>query len=88
MTSNLSFRLCEIVAETIKGCPLSPEKMTDEMSLVAQLGADSLEAIMIGIAAEEEFGIDLSDDDLDRIQTVGDLVAAVEFCCARKGARA
>lgn len=85
--TDLSLRLREIVAETIKGCPLPPEKMTDELSLVAALGADSLEGIEIGISAEEEFGISLSDDDLDQIQTVGDLVATVEAHLAAKEAR-
>lgn len=76
--TDLSLRLRELIAETIKGCPVPPEAMTDDMHLVNTLGADSLEGVELGITVEEEFGIELSDEAMDEIKTVGDLVVAVD----------
>ena len=42
------------------------------------LGADSLGLVELSMAAEEEFGIAISDADLEAIRTVADLVALVD----------
>jgi acyl carrier protein len=43
----------------------------------ADLGADSLDTVEIVMALEEEFSIEISDDDLETITTVGEAVALV-----------
>ena len=47
-------------------------------SVIEDLGADSLDLVEIIMALEEEFDTDISDDDVERIKTVGDIVSYVK----------
>ncbi len=49
-----------------------------EASFVDDLGADSLDTVAVVMALEEEFGIEISDDDCENILTVGEAVKYVE----------
>lgn len=49
-----------------------------DTNLVKDLSADSLDAVEIIMAIEDEFGIEIPDEDAENIQTVGDLVKYVE----------
>jgi acyl carrier protein len=53
---------------------VEPEKVTPEASFVEDLGADSLDTVELVMAFEEEFGIEIPDEDADSLQTVGDAV--------------
>lgn len=48
--------------------------ITMDTRLVEDLGADSLDAVEIMFALEEEFGLEIDDDAAQNIKTVGDLV--------------
>ncbi len=50
------------------------EKVTDEASFVEDLGADSLDTVELVMAFEEEFGIDIPDEDAEKLRTVGDAI--------------
>lgn len=54
---------------------VEPEKVTDEASFVEDLGADSLDTVELVMAFEEEFGIDIPDEDAEQMRTVGDAIA-------------
>jgi acyl carrier protein len=47
--------------------------------LVKDLGADSLDSVEIVMEIEDEFGVEIGDDALDDIQTVGQLAKAIEI---------
>lgn len=49
-----------------------------DTNLMKDLSADSLDAVEIIMAIEDEFGIEIPDEDAENIQTVGDLVKYVE----------
>lgn len=49
-----------------------------DTNLMKDLSADSLDAVEIIMAIEEEFGIEIPDDDAENFQTVADLVKYVE----------
>ena len=51
-----------------------PEKVTDDASFVEDLGADSLDTVELVMAFEEEFGIDIPDEDAEQMRTVGDAI--------------
>ena len=53
-------------------------QITMETRLVEDLGADSLDAVEIMFALEEEFGLEIDDDAAQNIKTVGDLVNYIE----------
>lgn len=50
------------------------EKVTDDASFVEDLGADSLDTVELVMAFEEEFGIDIPDEDAETLRTVGDAI--------------
>ncbi len=53
---------------------VDPEKVTSEASFVEDLGADSLDTVELVMAFEEEFGVDIPDEDAEQMRTVGDAV--------------
>lgn len=53
--------------------------ITPETDLEEDLGADSLDAVELAVAFEEEFGIAIPDDDITAIVTVGDILEYIEL---------
>lgn len=53
---------------------VSEDKVTDEASFQEDLGADSLDQVELILALEEEFSIEIPDEDAEKIHTVGDAV--------------
>jgi acyl carrier protein len=68
-------RLRKIVVDHL-GVDISAVK--DEASFIDDLGADSLDLIELVIACEEEFGIEVSDDDAEHVMTFADMVKLVD----------
>lgn len=68
-------KVAEIIAKELN---VKQENITMETRLVEDLGADSLDAVEIMFALEEEFGIEIDDDSAQNIKTVGDLVNYIE----------
>jgi acyl carrier protein len=54
------------------------EEVTPTANLFADLGADSLDAVTITMALEEDFDIQIPDEDAEKWRTVADIVAYVE----------
>ena len=65
----------EIIVKELK---VDPEKVTPEASLKNDLGADSLDAVEIIMDIEDEFDVQIADDQADSIPPVGDLVKYIE----------
>ena len=63
-------KMREIIAENLS-CEL--DKVTMEADLANDLGADSLAAVELSMALEDEFGVAIDDEDLPKLKTVGDL---------------
>ena len=54
------------------------DEVTKESTLMEDLGADSLDAVELGMAIEDAVGVAIADEDLPNIKTVQDLVDYVE----------
>mgnify|MGYP002727739577 FL=1 len=54
------------------------DKITEETSLQDDLGADSLDVVDLLTSIEDEFSIEVPDEDVENIKTVGSLVAYIE----------
>ena len=54
------------------------EKVTASASFVEDLGADSLDTVELVMAFEEEFGIEIPDEDAEKLQTVGDAISYIQ----------
>jgi acyl carrier protein len=61
----------QIVAEQLG---VDEDQVTPEASFMDDLGADSLDTVELVMALEEEFDIEISDEDAEKIQTVQDAV--------------
>jgi acyl carrier protein len=70
----LEERVAEIIAEQLG---VSKEEVVPEASFIDDLGADSLDIVELVMAMEEEFDIEIPDDDAEKIQTIGDAIAYV-----------
>lgn len=57
---------------------IDQDKITKEANIREDLGADSLDAVEVIMALEDEFGITIDDDTAQSFKTVGDLVDYVE----------
>ncbi len=57
---------------------VEPAKVTREASFVEDLGADSLDTVELVMAFEEEFGIEIPDEDAEKMETVGDAIKYLE----------
>jgi acyl carrier protein len=57
---------------------VAEEEVTSEASFVDDLGADSLDVVELVMALEEEFGVEIPDEDAEKIVTVGEAVKYIE----------
>lgn len=65
----------ELVVEQLGA---DPEAVTEEASFVEDLGADSLDIVELVMAFEEQFEIEIPDEDAEGIRTVGDAVKYIK----------
>ena len=68
----------EIKDIIIEQLQVDESEVTMDTNLMKDLSADSLDAVEIIMAIEEEYGIEIPDEDAETFQTVGDLVRYVE----------
>jgi acyl carrier protein len=68
---DLENRIKEIIADQLG---VEIEKLKDDANFVQDLGADSLDVVELVMAFEEEFGIEIPDEDAEKIRTVGDVI--------------
>ncbi len=69
--SDAADKVREIIANELG---VEMEKVTDEASFVEDLGADSLDTVELVMAFEEEFGVEIPDEDAEQMLTVGDAI--------------
>jgi acyl carrier protein len=67
---------------TVEELDVKPEEVTMEASFTDDLGADSLDVVELVMAFEDEFEIDIPDEEVGEIKTVGN---AVDYISKKKG---
>ena len=75
MADSVEAKVKEII---INELGVDPEKVAHEASFVEDLGADSLDTVELVMAFEEEFGVDIPDEDAEKMRTVGDAINYIE----------
>ena len=75
MSKDVSATVKKIVADHLG---VDEQKVTEEASFIDDLGADSLDTVELVMAFEEEFGSEISDNEAEKILTVGDAVKFIE----------
>lgn len=72
MSESIEAKVREII---INELGVESEKVTPDASFVEDLGADSLDTVELVMAFEEEFGLDIPDEDAEQMRTVGDAIS-------------
>ncbi|MCH6546283.1 MAG: acyl carrier protein [Deltaproteobacteria bacterium] len=75
MALNIQARVKEIVIEQLG---VNEDEVTPEASFLEDLGADSLDIVELVMALEEEYELEISDEDAESIKTVQDVVSYIE----------
>lgn len=68
-------KVAEILAEQLD---VNADDITLATELVDDLGADSLDLVDLVMTLEDEFDMEISDDDIESVRTVGDIVKYLE----------
>jgi acyl carrier protein len=71
-------QILEAVQQHLAGRGLDPMKVTMEADLVGDLDLDSLDTMELTLGMEERFNIEIPDDELEELRTIGDAVSLVE----------
>jgi acyl carrier protein len=79
--SDVSEKVRTIICDQLM---VDQEEITDESSFVEDLGADSLDTVELIMEFEDEFGIEISDEQAEKISTVGEAVAYLEKLLSEK----
>jgi acyl carrier protein len=76
----LEERVAAIIVEQLG---VSRDEVKPQASFIDDLGADSLDIVELVMAMEEEFDVEIPDDDAEKIQTIGD---AINYLREKSGA--
>ena len=68
-------KIRQIIADQLG---VKKEEVTDNAKFVDDLGADSLDTVELVMALEEEFGIEIPDEDAEKLVNVGDALRYIE----------
>ena len=74
MAEEIASKVKEIIIEELG---VDAEKVTDQASFIDDLGADSLDTVELVMAFEEEFDLEIPDEDAEKMRTVADVVGYV-----------
>lgn len=70
-TVSVPAKIKDIIVEQLG---VDPEKVKSEASFIDDLGADSLDIVELVMAMEEEFDLEIPDEDAEKLKTVNDVV--------------
>jgi acyl carrier protein len=68
-------RVKDIIVEQLG---VNADQVTTDAKFIEDLGADSLDTVELVMAFEEEFGIEVPDEEAEKLQSVGDVVRYIE----------
>lgn len=68
-------RIQELLAEQLD---VDAEKITMESDIIEDFEADSLDVVDMVMSLEDEFGVEIPDEDIEKFRTVGDVVRFVD----------
>ncbi|MBE6419005.1 MAG: acyl carrier protein [Akkermansiaceae bacterium] len=73
--SDIETQVKEIIVEQLG---VDPEKVTSTAKFIDDLGADSLDTVELVMAFEEKFGVEVPDEDAEKLKSVEDVVSYIK----------
>ena len=73
--SDIEKKVKELICQQLE---VSEDKLSPEASFIDDLKADSLAVVELVLALEQEFGIEIPEEDTERIKTVGDAICYIK----------
>lgn len=73
--NNIESRVKEIIVEQLG---VNADQVTPEAKFVEDLGADSLDTVELVMAFEEEFDVEVPDEEAEKLQSVGDVIKFIQ----------
>jgi|TARA_B110000116_G_scaffold11924_1_gene9706 acyl carrier protein len=75
MADNIADKVKDIIVQNLN---VPEEQVTPEAKFIEDLGADSLDTVELVMAFEEEFGIEVPDEEAEKLVSVGAVVSHIE----------
>ncbi len=75
MSESIEQKVKEIIVEQLN---VTPDQVTNEAKFIDDLGADSLDTVELVMAFEEEFGIEVPDEEAEKLICVNDITTYIE----------
>ncbi len=75
MSGNIEEKVRNIITDQLA---VELDKVTPTASFIEDLGADSLDIVELVMTMEEEFDLDIPDEDAEKIKTVGDVIKYIQ----------
>ena len=82
MASPVEQKVKQIIVEQLG---VNPEQVTPQASFIEDLGADSLDIVELVMAFEEEFGVEVPDEEAEKLQTVQDVIDYIKDKAKQQG---
>lgn len=76
----------KVVSMIAKNLDLNPADISPDAHLIKDLGADSLDVVELVMSFEDEFGIEVPDEDAEKIGTLSDILSYIERRMSEGGA--
>ena len=73
--NNIEEKVKKIIVEQLT---VNPDQVTPDAKFVEDLGADSLDNVELILALEEEFNLEVPDEEAEKLQSVGDVIKYIE----------
>ncbi len=73
--NNIEEKVKKIIVEQLT---VNPDQVTPDAKFVEDLGADSLDNVELIMALEEEFNLEVPDEEAEKLQSVGDVIKYIE----------
>ncbi len=74
MSDNIETQVKEIIVEQLG---VDAEKVTADAKFIEDLGADSLDTVELVMAFEDKFGVEVPDEEAEKLKSVADVVAYI-----------
>lgn len=75
MSDNIESQVIDIIVDQLG---VDREKVTSDAKFVEDLAADSLDTVELVMAFEEKFGLEVPDEDAEKLKSVADVVSYIE----------